>query len=543
MWYVDPNIPLYTTKLNLTTHLYQFRTVVDDISIALLNLRRRYNFSPTSPINRLNNDVLGIVFEYLRDPVKALSPEAVATPIFDSYQPLISTMLVCRRWHAVMSHKSSLWTEVDGINAPKALTYLLKNSAEAPLRLRLAMPFNEQELPEPKEFREKILSRVRRLELFFRQIRLREGLAELLGTDMPLLQGLLLRDTSTNSSSFVYTGSSASFPSLRELVLSKLLWIPSTRLLALTHLHVAETHVDVVTMLRLLTTTPALEVLELSWLRILDPQATDQPAHHVPVTLPRLSHVTLIGCKTMIVHSLLQQLDLPNIRILILKFEEIGHILPLPALVTPKISPTALRLYLSEFRDHLAVELDGGECGILLRLRRFYGFDPSQQLSLAPDPPTLPLLGQVSELHLVLNHKDGHLIVQHMPSLKRLVIVVTYAKHIVPLLRTLSEAEVVTQCLTHLKSIDIVASSLDWFPWPDLEQAVATRAGLGLRLTLLRLFNPLWSKSPGEYISQLQQYVDTVIVSNGDPPKWNRSEAFWRGERQPILGWFGNTVG
>ena len=57
--------------------------MVDDISITLLNLRRRYNFSPTSPINRLNNDVLGIVFEYLRDPVKALSPEDVAAPIFD----------------------------------------------------------------------------------------------------------------------------------------------------------------------------------------------------------------------------------------------------------------------------------------------------------------------------------------------------------------------------------------------------------------------------------------------------------------------------
>ena len=276
------------------------------------NIRQCYNSSPTLSVHRLPPEVLRMVFHFLIAPPSSLS--WISYKGHDkakSYKQLTRAMLVCRKWHSIAIKTASLWTEIDLVERPSSASCLLERSRAALIRLRANLDETEGQVVKS------ILSlhgdRVSELELSGPARAQLEAHGSL-DISMPKLRQLKLTfyplggDTSTRT----HFASPERSPSLRALLLSRTLWLPTGVVPNLTHILLKDMkNVDVSLIWNLLCSTPMLEVFEMS--SNVGLTVTRGPTPASPLTLPRLQGLTVTGAYTDAVHYLVSRLELPNV--------------------------------------------------------------------------------------------------------------------------------------------------------------------------------------------------------------------------------------
>ncbi|PIL22955.1 hypothetical protein GSI_15652 [Ganoderma sinense ZZ0214-1] len=369
-----------------------------DVELTYALLARRYNSQV--PVNRLPPELLGMVFERLREPARVFNPEVVLrTPLFDPFEPLVSAMMVCNKWYIVALERASLWTEVDyscGLDDPSCP---LEMSRMAPIYLRIELS---------EEWEEEFLAlirlnaaRLRQLDLWTWDQGSLGNASRLLDFDTPLLRCLRISEKYP-SETVTHVGSLGNHPSLRGMVLSRCIWIPSggvQPLTALTHLLVSSfPSVSVDEFVMLLDATPALEVLELDGCD--DLYLRSIPTH--TTTLAHLTHLTICRMSTEVAAVFMPALFLPNATSVCLSLD-VDWDTPITDAVLPQppFWQRATHVHVDdEEYESLSVELSDDTHRLALLLLNYDMQDDRASWPLpVPSPATLP---HVSAAHLCL---------------------------------------------------------------------------------------------------------------------------------------------
>ena len=190
-----------------------------------MQLRRRRNESLLIPVNLLPPELLRTVFSHPRPPPFPRYVGHLASfNEFASYNPLVTAMLVCRKWCAIASHNASLWTDIDFQRQRTFASVLLSRSVGAAIRLcgRLTSEGDALETAIRNNG-----SRIRELDLWPGNSV--PALQSILAVGMPRLRVLCLscEVPSAAQASTVLTGTPASFPSLKAMLLGSFLLIPA----------------------------------------------------------------------------------------------------------------------------------------------------------------------------------------------------------------------------------------------------------------------------------------------------------------------------
>ena len=187
-------------------------------------------------VNYVPPEVLCVIFEHVR---------GSGGHTLASYSPLNAVMLVCRKWYDVARGHGALWNDITleltpkrGLSVPRWDAHLLEWSKTASIDLRLE--FSYLEIAQCEAVLLKHGDRVRHLELFTACVASVHELPRMLGL---LASASHLTHLTLSLPNPMEMGTPrvrrqfASLPSLRVLVLDRVIWFPFTPLLALATVH------------------------------------------------------------------------------------------------------------------------------------------------------------------------------------------------------------------------------------------------------------------------------------------------------------------
>ena len=224
-----------------------------------------------------------MIFQYVRTPSTPATLAGRGGPRFDLYKPLLAPMLVCQKWHTLITQDATLWNVIDLIQCDVAgpmVQHLLERSKAASLNVRLAYPgLVKYAYPRlVKDGRKKTTSFLKShahrfgiLEVKLQKSDCTAKMISLLENSMPRLKCLVisLEKEGTGKSKDVHEISFARLPALKELALSETLLRPKESIQSLTHLHVVRLVNDSIhSFMEALRRMPSLEVLDLQLIRL-----------------------------------------------------------------------------------------------------------------------------------------------------------------------------------------------------------------------------------------------------------------------------------
>ncbi len=315
----------------------------------MMKLRRCRNDSIAVPINRLPPELLRIILGHVRHPPSTRYTSHLSASRFASYHPIVSTMLVCHKWHAIGSQAASLWTDIDFACQGAFAPVLLTRSLGAPIRLCGRLDGDNT--------LQKVITdhgeRIRELDLWVGAgfSHPMPVLQSILAVDMPRVRVLSLSRKSSSvgegpASVITDADTPASFPTLKAMLLQGFLLVPTHVLPQLTHLNLTRLDdVNPSSILKLLKNTPALEVLDVIQCR----EYTAPPNSAAPsssVILLRLHSVYMWCLTSATVHDLMARLEAPSLASLRLSsiFAMSGALLSTPLIPRSLSTRTVNRL-------------------------------------------------------------------------------------------------------------------------------------------------------------------------------------------------------
>ena len=157
-----------------------------------------------------------MVFAHLRPPPSPRRTAYMTPPIaFTSYEPLISSMLVCHKWYAIAFHAASLWTDIDFQRQRTFASILLTRSSGAAIHLCGYLSRKDNTLETAVKDNG---ARIRELDLWARDSV--PALQSILAVDMLRLRVpcISCKDPQSTQMSTLLNGVPASFPSLRAVL-------------------------------------------------------------------------------------------------------------------------------------------------------------------------------------------------------------------------------------------------------------------------------------------------------------------------------------
>ena len=380
----------------------QIDSINHDVHLAFALLARRYNSQV--PVNRLYPELIGMVFEHLREPTKLVDPnESLDQSVFAPYKPLIHVMTVCHRWHVIATEKASLWTDVDYSWNPAGSTCLLQRSGTAPIHLRVILEGAEDMVLFTDIMRANA-PRLRHLDVCVIGAEKVRMVEQLLRNDMPLLQSLKLADEYYHKNG-ISRSALGSFPSLRGMMLMGFFMaVPDSDVrpfAKLTHLHISMlSEISLASITAFLDATPALEVLELH-------ECTAVTLAELPTRTTTLAHLTNLTIRRMftrVAEVLMPSLALPRAAVVCL-WLDVDAASPLTdaLLPNPQYWRDATRVRITEgpysnLTIHLEAPTHPHRVALCLE---FDGEGEGERQPLWPLPvPTLPTLPAVTAAHL-----------------------------------------------------------------------------------------------------------------------------------------------
>ena len=523
-------------------------------------------------IDDLQPELLAHIFAYIRAPPRIYNLfKRDFGPIFDSWKPLFLVMLVCRRWHDIVVHTASLWTEVDFPYQPRPAPHTLILSKAAPLHLRLEIGREEADVEEDyKSVLRDHAYRLHRLELIINNPGCTLEVVELLDNRMPRLRCLILDDVAQYGPLIckaICESSPASslYPSLKALVLQHLLLLPRSPLSGLTHLHLSSlSGATVNTVVRSLVGTPALEVLQLHLCLHFKADSNDDGRNpSSTLILHNLHHITLASMDLDVAEDLLSRLGLPSLAVAVLHYYTSATSLSPPRSYHAKLDQmTRLKVGHSTsyhqpcvYAEFQGANAFGHSLAFATRNGVYNSLAPAWPLPIAT---LFPLSSMDLEIcHLRFHDWDNLLpFVERLPECLHTIIIEQpwsynvafdasvphYAKDMLVQVGKLLVQDDPVLC-PNLKELWIHASSApeDYYINEILQPALAKRNRDGHRVRLLRLSvcdPPDWRGPSSEVLTGLRNFVDEVTclwtagpVKGGDRPElWRADNEFWEGD-------------
>ena len=263
-----------------------------------------------------------MIFQYVRTPRTPATPAGPDGSRFDSYKPLLAPMLVCQKWHTLITQDATLWNEIDLIERDMTgpvVQHLLERSKAASLDIRFSYPgFVKDGRKKITSFLKTHAHRFGSLEVKLQKIDRTAKMLPLLDIPMPRLKclvislGLKEREEQPKN---VHDMSFARLPALKALALSGTLLRPKESIQSLTHLHVVGLENDsILSLMEALCRMPSLEVLDLRMIRLTTGNVK-QPSRMFPsLRMLRISHSSWSNT----VHFLLSHLIAPNLAVVYL---------------------------------------------------------------------------------------------------------------------------------------------------------------------------------------------------------------------------------
>ncbi|KAM5538598.1 hypothetical protein V8D89_007627 [Ganoderma adspersum] len=526
-----------------------------DVHLAFALLARRYNSQV--PVNRLHPELLGMVFEYLRQGTRVVDPdESLDQIVFDPYKSLIYAMTVCHKWYIVALEKASLWTDVDYSRGTAGPTCLLQRSGTAPIHLRVILEGSPRDMAPFPEIVRTNAPRLRHLDVCMTGADTMQAIEELLENDMPLLQSLKLADEYYHRNA-ISRKALGRFPSLRGMMLMGFFWLPPPEaglFTKLTHLHISMlSDLPVASITALLAATPALEVLELH-------ECTAVSLAELPTgttTLEHLTHLTIRRMSTRVAEALMPALILPCATAVFLWVDADTDAPPTDALLPqPQHWRDATRVRVDEGPyGSLTVSLeDPGPRRVMLCLEYSTEGEAEAQ-PLWPLPvPTLARLSHVTAARLSVFAHWGTALPQfaaRFPALASLIVEgplgdQAAAAEMVDALRAVLAADdsegggpAASRCAARLKEVALVLPCAVSGLAERLAPALKRRNEDGLQIERLRTWiahDPGYDEpgetGPRDVGDALAEYVGAGKVEHEEGAFWSRDEKLWRRENE-----------
>ena len=522
--------------------------------LAFALLARRYNSQV--PVNRLHPELLGMVFEYLRQGTRAVDPdESLDQIVFDPYKPLIHAMTVCHKWYIVALEQASLWTDVDYARGTAGPTCLLQRSGTAPIHLRVILEGSPRDMAPFSDIVRVNASRLRQLDVCMTAADTMQAIEQLLENDMPLLQSLKVSDEyyHMNAISRKMLGR---FPSLRGLMLMGFFWLPPSEagpFTKLTHLHISMlTDLPVASITSLLAATPALEVLELH-------ECTAVSLAELPTgttILEHLTHLTIRRMSTRVAEALMPALILPHATAVFLWVDVDSDAPPTDALLPQP----------QHWRDATRVRIDEGAYGNLTvsledptPRRVTFCLEYSAEGEAEAQPqwplpiPTVARFPHVTAARLSVFAHWGTALPQftaRFPALASLAVegphgdLVAVGEMVDALCRVLAPGEdsgdvVTSRCVAGLKEVALVLPCALPGLTERLAPALKKRNEDGLQIERLRTwiapepgFNEPGETAPRDVGDALAEYIGAGKVEHEEDTFWTLDEKLWRRENE-----------
>ncbi|RPD56256.1 hypothetical protein L227DRAFT_578987 [Lentinus tigrinus ALCF2SS1-6] len=470
--------------------LETFSAIERDLNVSLVSFKRYYNATPSVPINRLHHEILGMIFERLRDPRRA--PEVRNQLVFDSYLPLVKAMLVCRRWHAAIMHHPLLWTEIDLLfQRPNTVCNLLERSNSAPIDVRLDNHEHyacEEVHTVARALLEDHAHRILHLDMTSFMSDDFQKAFPWVKRPMPRLRRLAFTlDPGTRHHRERPFVSFAHCPSLKTLTLSGILVLPTQPIPSLTHVVVSgrkSPYGCLSSLLRLLGSTPALECLELSSIT----WSTQEVSRDSYPTLRRLRSLKIRHfCTREVVDGFVYHLGHPMLSELTLTQVSGQYSWSPPYLPETFLrahTMTRLKVVDRGWHESGTLTLENARASVTLELTR------GLLTSSRGRPPNPSFLADIEDAHVSLEGRDGtnniSWLGSRVPKLKTLVIKFREGNR--QLLIALASALEVTVYFPSLVSLELSGSSATWEEIDLLAPALAVRAQVARhRLALLRV--------------------------------------------------------
>ncbi|RPD56284.1 hypothetical protein L226DRAFT_538423 [Lentinus tigrinus ALCF2SS1-7] len=293
------------------------QTIKRDLQLAVVAISQYYNVSPFAPINRLHPELLGMIFQYVREPSKPVKPAKPDRDRFDSYEPLLALMMVCQKWRTLVTQDPTLWNEIDLVEhevTGPLVRRLLKLSKAVSLDVRFPYPsLVEDSRKKITSFLKAHAHRFENLEVKLGEVDCTSEVLSLLDISMPRLTYLVISNWlggGAQPPKNVHEMSFKRFPALKALALSGTLLRPKEHIPSLTHLHLVGLADDtILPLLDVLHVAPSLEVLDL---RMINLSTTN--IQYPTLTFPRLCVLRIDDLRgSNVVHFLLSHLAIPNL--------------------------------------------------------------------------------------------------------------------------------------------------------------------------------------------------------------------------------------
>ncbi|KAM5538599.1 hypothetical protein V8D89_007628 [Ganoderma adspersum] len=478
-----------------------------------------------------------MVFEHLRRSNQQVDPESLEHTPFDSYEPLIHTMMVCHKWYAVALEEASLWTDVDYSHGRAGPTCLLQRSGATPIHLRFVLKGSTEDKQYLCDVVRTNAFRLYQLDLHLVDLDAIHAAGQLLEDDMPLLQRLNISNGFYRKPLTASRKTLGNFLSLRGMILLGFLWLPapgSGPLTKLTHLHMSVVSaIPVAEITALLGATPALEVLELHACFAVDPTKLPEST----TTLERLTSLTVRRMFTRVAEVLMPALLLPRAAVVCLWFDvdtvPTNAILPQPSYWR---DATHVRVE-DDPQGGILVELEGGGHRLALSME----WHPSERQPLWPLPvPTLFRFPDISTAHLIVSRSVWEAalpqFVARLPALVTLVVEAqtedeTVARQMAETLRDVLQQQDPVLC-PGLRELALISSCLVQGLTDCLAPALKKRKRDGRQVERLSTWIDKLEIGVRDAGDALEEYVGSGEVEHVEGAFWPRNEELWRQENE-----------